>query len=226
MQNPKNVFTFRRLKRQRPSNELPPLLHHLHLWFTHSHSQGLWTHRKRRPVNLTRRLRILEYVRIWALHLLNKVWLKYNVEIGYGCQTNDPSQKKHPCLEQCDCFYQLHFEPIMKSLWNENFISAVSLFMAVDHLHVDWYHIQEAVEVLLNHLNYVDNAYDTIQKMYETMDGEDRQNESTNKAWQVVGRSTRAEWGVGGTRWWWDWRRRVKTKHAERKNEVNILSVL
>nr|XP_040024557.1 uncharacterized protein LOC120812523 isoform X1 [Gasterosteus aculeatus aculeatus] len=117
--------------------------------------------------------RFLEYLRIGVLHLLNKVWVKYNIEICYGCQTNNPSQKNHLCLYPCDWFYELHFDPLMKRLWNDNFISAILLFMDMNDLQVDADRIQGGAEVLLDELKSGGNAAESIQKMYDTLIGED-----------------------------------------------------
>lgn len=45
-----------------------------------------------------RSAKFLEGGKISVLHFLNKVWVKYNIKICYGFQTDNPSQKNHPRL--------------------------------------------------------------------------------------------------------------------------------
>ncbi|XP_062416869.1 uncharacterized protein LOC134126950 [Pungitius pungitius] len=117
--------------------------------------------------------KFVEGIRMSVTHLLANVWCRYIREICYGCQTNNPSQKNHPCLDPDECFYQLHFEPLMKRLWTENFIPSISMFMFMNNVDVGRDRIMGAAEVLLNELKYADNVAHTMDKMSETW-GEDK----------------------------------------------------
>ncbi|GLD56430.1 pectinesterase inhibitor 10-like isoform X1 [Lates japonicus] len=68
-------------------------------------------------------------MKIGVIHLLNNVLDKYWEELCYGCQINHPSQKHHECVTEIPWyFYEGHFDQLMKRLWTDHFIPAISAF--------------------------------------------------------------------------------------------------
>lgn len=112
-----------------------------------------------------------EHVKTMVVLLVNHAMCRCWKEACYGCEVDHPSQKHHPCLWPIPgYYYQTHFNEIVKKLWNDSFIPAISHYLSANGLYGGVRRIRGAVEAILHELKQTEDIHVPIRQMYDKID--------------------------------------------------------
>ncbi|TKS65906.1 hypothetical protein D9C73_027928 [Collichthys lucidus] len=110
-------------------------------------------------------------VKAAVMHLLNITVQKYRTKQCYGCQTNHPSQRHHPCLDPVDDeYYRINFQGITKMLFTHpHFIPSVQRLLTARNIREDDGRVRTVALTILHELRSARNMLDYINSVYDEL---------------------------------------------------------
>ncbi|XP_056273947.1 uncharacterized protein LOC130196109 [Pseudoliparis swirei] len=100
-----------------------------------------------------------ECVKTGVLRLLSAAVQYYKEKKCYGCYTAHPSQIHHPCLWPIpEDFYTEHYEELMYTLWTDDFIPTVQMYVSLYGIETTADRINGAAAMICHNLLTVDNV--------------------------------------------------------------------
>lgn len=113
---------------------------------------------------------LINAVKTAILHLFNMTCMKYVKETCYGCITNHPSQRQHPCLEVLgEDYYQVNFQHIVRRLVTPKLVPAIQNLLILRRIQADDFRVKTIAETVLYELKSVQGIHSAIADMYDRM---------------------------------------------------------
>ncbi|XP_029954921.1 uncharacterized protein LOC115393948 isoform X2 [Salarias fasciatus] len=108
-------------------------------------------------------------VKLGLLHLLNLVIGRYQKETCYGCRTNHPSQKHHPCLDvETDGYFSEHYDRLMARLFTPKLFPSIQKLLILRKIRSDEERIRAIVETLIFEVKSVRRVAELICDFYDS----------------------------------------------------------
>jgi len=131
-------------------------------------------------------------VKTGVLHLLSTAIQYYREKNCYGCCTDHPSQIHHPCLWPIpNDFYTEHYEELMYTLWTDEFIPSVQMYVELYGVETTADRIHGAADMICHNLLTVDNVTAVLENMEDPMPVED---EPLEDRWHLRLEKLQARW--------------------------------
>jgi len=112
-------------------------------------------------------------VKTGVLRLLSTAIQYYKEKNCYGCYTDHPSQIHHPCLWPIpEDFYTEHYDELMYTLWTDDFIPTVQMYVALYGIETTADRIHGAAAMICHNLLTVDNVTTVLENMDDPMPAE------------------------------------------------------